>query len=221
MIIAAVGLAREARIAAGPDIHVVIGACNPEGLRERVRGAADKGACGIISIGIAGALSPMLRTGDCVIATAIHAGYHPQHTDARWTAALHERLPDALEAPILGMDSILSDVYQKRRQFARTGAAAVDTESHIVADVAAERGLPFVALRVVTDTARTNLPPAALKAIGPDGRTRVFSVMGSVLVGPGQVPLLIRTGSDARSAFRALLRCRKLLGPGLGFPDIR
>ncbi|HUJ46260.1 MAG TPA: hypothetical protein VLV55_03950, partial [Rhizomicrobium sp.] len=91
---------------------------------------------------------------------------------------------------------------------------------HIVAEIASEQGLPFAALRVITDTASTNLPPAALKAIGPEGKTRVFSVMGSVMAGPGQIPLLVRTGSDARTAFRALLRCRKLLGPGLGFPDL-
>jgi len=220
MIVAAVGLAREARIASGPSIEVVIGACDPNGLRERLKNAAGNGARGIISFGIAGALSPMLRTGDCVIATAVHAGYHPQQTDQAWTAALRGRLPDALPAPILGMDAILPDAHQKRRQFARTGAAAVDTESHIVAEIASEQGLPFAALRVITDTASTNLPPAALKAIGPEGKTRVFSVMGSVMAGPGQIPLLVRTGSDARTAFRALLRCRKLLGPGLGFPDL-
>ena len=218
-VLAVVGLKREATIAAGPEVVPVIGGSSGV-LRERIEGALDATVRGIISFGIAGALSPMLRTGDCVIATAIHAGYHPQHTNARWTKALRERLPSAIVAPILGMDSILSDAYQKRRQFARTGAAAVDTESHIVADVAAERGLPFAALRVITDTATTNLPQAALKAIGPQGRTKVFSVMGSVLAGPGQIPLLIRTGSDARTAFRALLRCRQLLGPGLGFPDL-
>jgi len=220
MIIAAVGLAREARIAAGPDVTVVIGACNPEGLRERLKKAASNGARGIISFGIAGALSPMLRTGDCVIATAVHAGYHPQETDQAWTAALRASLPDALSAPILGMDTILPDAHQKRRQFARTGAAAVDTESHIVAEIATECGLPFAALRVITDTATAHLPPAALKAIGPEGRTKILSVMSSVMAGPGQIPLLVRTGSDARTAFRALLRCRKLLGPGLGFPDL-
>jgi len=36
---------------------------------------------------------------------------------------------------------------------------------------------------------------------------------------PGQLPLLLRTAIDARTAFRALLRGRRLLGPGLAYPD--
>jgi len=117
------------------------------------------------------------------------------------------------------MDSIVDSAREKRRQFARTGAAAVDTESHIVAGMAAERGLPFAAIRVITDTAAANLPPAALTAIGPNGETKFWRVLGSVLLSPGQIPLLMRTGSDARAAFRVLLRCRKRLGPGFAAPD--
>jgi len=39
-----------------------------------------------------------------------------------------------------------------------TGALAVDTESHVVASVAAARGLPMAAVRVITDSAHYSLP---------------------------------------------------------------
>jgi hopanoid-associated phosphorylase len=214
MLVVAVGLAREARIAAAPGIKVVVGACDAAKLREKLSAAIDGGAKAILSFGIAGALSPMLRTGDCVIASAVHAGQRGLHTDQRWTAAIKERLPATLTAPILGTDSIVDSAHEKRRQFARTGAAAVDTESHIVAALAAERGLPFAAIRVITDTAAANLPAAALDAIGPDGEPKFWRVLGSVLLSPGQIPLLMQTGSDARAACRVLQRCRQRLGPG-------
>jgi hopanoid-associated phosphorylase len=213
MLVVAVGLAREARIAAAPDAKIVIGACDVSRLREQATAAADAGAKAFLSFGVAGALSPMLRTGDCVIASAVHIGQRHVHADERWTAAIKERLPATLTAPILGMDAIIDSAREKRRQFARTGAAAVDTESHVVAAIAAERGLPFAAIRVITDTAVVNLPPAALDAIGPDGKPKFWRVLGSVLLSPGQIPLLMRTGSDARAAFRVLSRCRQRLGP--------
>lgn len=213
MLVVAVGLAREAKIAAAPDVKIVVGACDAARLREQLSAAAGEGAKALLSFGLAGALSPMLRTGDCVIASAVHIGPRNLHADERWMAAIKERLPATLTAPILGMDSIVDSAREKRRQFARTGAAAVDTESHIVATVAAERGLPFAAVRVVTDTAAANLPPAALDAIGPEGETKFWRVVGSVLLSPGQIPLLMQTGSDARAAFRVLTRCRQRLGP--------
>lgn len=213
MLVVAVGLAREARISAAPDVKVVIGACDAARLREQLSAAANEGAKAFVSFGLAGALSPMLRTGDCVIGSAVHIGQRHVHTDASWTAAIKERLPASLMAPILGMDAIVDSAREKRRQFARTGAAAVDMESHIVATIAAERGLPFAAIRVVTDTAGVNLPPAALDAIGPDGETKFWRVLRSILLSPGQIPLLMQAGRDARTGFRALSRCRQRLGP--------
>ena len=50
-----------------------------------------------------------------------------------------------------------------------TGAVAVDMESHIAAAYAAEAGLPFAALRVVSDPAGRALPALAMAAIKPNG----------------------------------------------------
>ena len=60
---------------------------------------------------------------------------------------------------------------QAKQALRRTsGAAAVDTESHIVAGVAAAHRLPFVAFRVVADSVRRTLPPAVhVAALGDLG----------------------------------------------------
>ena len=50
-----------------------------------------------------------------------------------------------------------------------TGAAAADMESHVVARLAAELGLPFAVLRVIADPAEREVPPAALAGMRADG----------------------------------------------------
>ena len=101
-----------------------------------------------------------------------------------------------------------------------TGAAAVDTESHIAAAMAADHGLPFAAFRVVADAAERNLPPAACEALRPDGKISGVAVLRSLARTPGQIPALARTAIDARIALRALSRGRRLLGLRLGYPDL-
>jgi len=71
MIVAVCGMEREARIAAGGDVVTVVGGSSGR-LRERLESVL-AGARGVISIGIAGALSPQLRPGDFVVAAAILA----------------------------------------------------------------------------------------------------------------------------------------------------
>ena len=117
------------------------------------------------------------------------------------------------------MDVLITEPDAKRALRRVTGAAAVDTESHIAAAIAAAHRLPFAAIRVVADSARRSLPPVALVALAADGKISGRAVLASLARTPGQLPSLLRTAIDARTAFRALLRGRRLLGPGLAYPD--
>ena len=85
-------------------------------------------------------------------------------------------------------------------------------ESHVAAAFAARHGLPFGAIRIVSDGADHVLPPAAGTAMRPDGSIDVFGVVRSLARDPGQIPALIATARDAAVAFRALGRVRGLLG---------
>ena len=53
-----------------------------------------------------------------------------------------------------------------------------------------------------------------------DGGVDLPAVLRSLLLAPWQLPALIRTGLEAETAFRALLRGHRLLGPGFGGPDV-
>ncbi|HKT53359.1 MAG TPA: hypothetical protein VJP88_02835 [Caulobacteraceae bacterium] len=217
MILAATGLKREARSLGGPSVHVVAGGGDRRRL-ERELGDAARGAAGVISIGLGGALAADLRPGDWVVASGVRTldASEPTPTDPAWTASLLRRLPGARSGLIFGSDIIVADQASKARAHALTGAAVVDMESHVAAAIAARHGLPFVAARVVSDAADRSLPRAALAGMAADGGMDLLAVIRALVRDPSQLPALIRTGGEAETAFRALSRGRDLLGPGLG-----
>ncbi len=141
-IIAAVGLAREARIAEGEGVLAVIGGGDVAALGEALRVAAP-GAAGIISFGIAGGLDPALKPGRCIIGSAVREGQSRWETDEVWSKNLQVALPKAIVGDVVGLDWPAASVKQKRLLRSATGALAVDMESHVVARVAKNAGLPF------------------------------------------------------------------------------
>ncbi len=221
MIIAATGLVREARVVAGLGVTAISGGGRSALLREKLERALAQGADGIISIGIAGGLAPSLKSGDCVIASAIVTEGQHIPTDASWTARLSARLPAALVGPLTSSDGIIFGKMSKAALFHATGAYAVDMESHIAARLAGLHRIPFAALRTIADPAHRKLPPLVSRAITQDGTVNLSAVLKAILLDPRQIPALIRTARESNAAFQALLRCRNALGLGLAGPDGR
>jgi adenosylhomocysteine nucleosidase len=219
-IIAVTGLAKEARIAAGLGVRAIAGGGNARALAGALERELAGGALAVISFGIAGGLTEDVASGTWVVARAVVSSAKRWPCDAAWTAVIRERLPGAIAADLAGTDQPVMDPAAKSALHDATGAAAVDTESHIAAAVAASYGLPFAVFRVIADSARRQLPPAAAVALTPEGKINRPAVLGSLARAPEQLPLLWRTAIDARKAFRALLRGRRLLGPGLAYPDL-
>jgi adenosylhomocysteine nucleosidase len=223
MIIAVTGLAREARLVAGPDIRPVVGGGDAAALEQRLTAELElaNGARRILSIGICGALSPELRVGDTIIASEIVDRTDSYPTNGPWSRDLASRLPNAVMAPLAGIDEVAADRETKEKLRARTRASAVDMESHIAARVARTKGVPFAALRIVSDGAHRTLPPAARVAMRPTGGIDVGAVVRAVMRAPRQLPALMRTAWEAEIAFAALFRCRSALDGGLAGADLR
>ncbi len=221
-MIIVVGLAFEARIAAGPGVRVI---CSGHGrnlaakLDEAIAEArALTGGCpGIVSFGVAGGLAPNLRPGACVIATAILSESRRMKTDAAWSQKLMRTMPDAVAGALMGVPAPVAHPDSKRALHQRTGAIAVDMESHIVAAVGARHNVPVAAIRVITDPARRALPASAVAAMRPDGTTDIVAMIRSVMRSPRELSALFRTALDARAARATLIRGRRLLDPALGF----
>src|SRR4030088_2242521 len=215
-VVAVTCLALEARIALGPGVSVIC--THASQLIAALERAAKRGASGIISFGIAGGLAPHLAAGDWVVGSRVRTEEECFPTDRAWARALLAALPGAVHAEIIGADAPVAHPQEKRRLHARTGAVAVDNESHVAARIAAAYRIPFAACRAIIDSAHRDLSPAAMVGVRPDGTPDVLAVFRSVAKQPSQLPALIRTAVDARIAGAALRRGRRQLGAGLGFP---
>jgi adenosylhomocysteine nucleosidase len=209
-VIALVGLAFEARIAAGPGVLV---ACRGRKTPDLLRLAIGAGCRSIISFGVAGGLAPDLTPGDCVVASAIIDFPTVRPTDPLWSRKLADVIPGARHGPIMGVNSIVSDPADKRKLHAISRAVAVDMESHLVARLADAHGLAFAAVRVIIDPAHRRVPPAALLAMAPGGSTDVSAMVREILARPSQVSPLMRLAADAIAARASLVRLRRALGP--------
>lgn len=217
------GLAAEARVAAGAHMSVIWGAGDSERLATKLEHAiSHNNVSAIVSFGIAGGLAPGVCAGTPLVARAIIAEDGQIYESHRaWAHRLATALGGAPIVDMAGVDVPVADPSHKRALHVATGAVSVDTESHIAARLAAAYNLPFAAFRVVADPAERRLPHAALVGLGQDGKVAVGPVMRSLLREPRQLPHLVRTAIDTRSAFDSLLRGRQMLAGGFGFADLR
>jgi adenosylhomocysteine nucleosidase len=210
------GLKREAAILAGPGRLAICG--DGSTLRAALAGLADKHISTVISWGVCGGLDPRLRPGDLILGAEVVSAEGRIAADEAVTSSLAERLigggARVTVEPVAGVDSPVSTARAKAELRAATGAAAVDMESLIAGRFALERRRPFAILRAVADPADRDLPPLALKAVGPDGGINVQAVIGELIRSPWRLAGLRALAADSRAAFQALKRCRSLL-PGL------
>jgi adenosylhomocysteine nucleosidase len=217
-VLAFVGLLFEARIAAGPGV-VVFCRQTGRGIAESLERAINGGCRSIISFGVAGGLSPDLRPGDWVIASRVESVRGTYATSFLLSRKLLECVPGAEYSPIAGVDVPILSAAAKRQLHEMSGVSAVDMESHMVAEFATARGLDFGAIRVVIDPAERSVPMAALMGLRPDGSTDVKAVLRGLIRSPQELPLLARVVGDAFAARNALIKIRRMLGPGLGLLD--
>lgn len=215
-VVAAVGLAFEAKIAAGPGV-TVLGRGGRGGLLASVERAIHRGCRGIVSFGIAGGLLQGLRPGAFVVGSSvIDVSGERWPTCPNWSARLLQSLPGAIHAPIAGSEGPVAHPAVKRLLHKKTGAAIVDMESHLAARLAAKHGVAFAALRVVCDPSHRALPSAALAGMRDDGSTDGLAVLRGLAGRPSAFPGVMRAAFDAAAARAHLERARALVGASFG-----
>jgi hopanoid-associated phosphorylase len=217
-VIVAAGMAFEARIAKGAGVRAVYGQKREVYMR-KLHDFARAGARGIISFGVAGGLSPLLKPGDVVVASSVVTARGSFSTDSRWSQSLQNALTHAVSGPTFAADATVMTVLEKEALWKGTGAAAVDMESGAAAEVANYHELPFAVLRVIIDPAHRSIPVSATVGARENGTTDALAVMRSLMQRPGDLGEIIRLADDARKANRSLFRCRKALGPFFSLLD--
>jgi adenosylhomocysteine nucleosidase len=157
---------------------------------------------------MAGGLDPELSPGTIFLPSEVisrdgtaflTASYWRQRLSA--AIAVHRPLT---HGKLLTSAQAIEAVADKTAAFRETGAAAVDMESVAVAQLAALHGLPFIAVRVMVDTARDELP-RAIMAASRSGHVHIWSLIGALALAPAELGPLIRLAQRYRAARRSLV----------------
>ena len=135
-------------------------------------------------------------------------------TAPSWCESVSSALPPGRgvgRGPLLTAASALATTAAKQEARRRTGACAVDMESSAVAQVADDHGVPFIAVRVIVDTARDGIPDAVARA-SRAGKVRLGRLVLGLLRSPLQIGPLLRLARRYRVALRSLEAIARLGG---------
>lgn len=169
------------------------------GAAAAARGGAAIAAGGwraILAVGFCGALDPALAVGDLVAAERVV----DEATGEGFAA------DPALLAAAPGRRGVLVSarrIARTPRERALLEGTAVDLESAALARAARDAGVPFLALRAVTDTTRHRLPDFE-RMTGGTGALRPWPAARYFLARPRELPQLVRLAPAAGRAGRAL-----------------
>jgi adenosylhomocysteine nucleosidase len=171
------------------------------------RSLVEAGAAALMSFGLAGGLDPSLSAGAVVLPSEVISRDGARwSTSARWreqlSAAVAKGRPVAA-GTLLSSPQPIGTVADKAAAFRDTGAVAVDMESLGIAEVAAAYGLPFIALRVIVDTAADVLPRAVVTA-SRGGQVSIGRLIAGLVAAPMDLIPLIRLAQRYRAATRSL-----------------
>jgi nucleoside phosphorylase len=150
---------------------------------------------GVVVVGVAGGLTFDLEPGALLVGREVLTdGVPAPPPDSRWLA----RIPDdraVHRGTIVSRSSMLCTRESKARARAllrRGGSAAVDLETATVAEVAASRGVSYIAVRAISDTAGESLPIDFNRFRDDSGRIDRFRVARHSMFRPGLVTPLWR-----------------------------
>jgi adenosylhomocysteine nucleosidase len=166
------------------------------------------GATALASWGMAGGLDPSLAAGTIFLPDEVLA---PEGAPIATAREWRERLASALatrrpvtQGRLLTSRTAIGSPAEKATLFRTTGAAAVDMESLAVAEVASAHQLPFIAVRVIVDSAVDALPRAVTAAADNEGHLQIWRLMAALARTPADLAPLLRLASRYRAANRSL-----------------
>ncbi|WNJ98781.1 hypothetical protein L2D14_12995 [Thalassospiraceae bacterium LMO-JJ14] len=195
--------------------YVRLSGARPSRARDGVAALIGLGVDGILSFGSAGGVSPLLQPGDLVIADRVmNSDGHAFAADSDWCGRL-AAVFNIQTSIVAGVDYVAGS--EDKAWFKREGIAALDMESHIVAAMADEAGIPFAVLRAIIDPAGYDIPGYALDSVRPDGSISLLPVIAGVCLQPWTIGRLLDLNRYNRQAMESLSGATRVLGPGFGF----
>jgi len=173
-----------------------------------------RGVTALLSWGTAGGLVPGLPPGTLVLPrTVMRSESSLFQVDPSWHERLRSRLQghvDLCTETIIESPTALMTSEEKRALADRTGAVAVDMESAAVASAAEQAGLPFVALRVISDPVAQTLPSCVLSAYDASGHLNTRRLLKGLARHPEELLGWLHLTTSFRKAQKTLTRIARL-----------
>lgn len=171
----------------------------------------------VLSVGTAGGLSDELDTGDIVLCSHLHAwtggteGPEPVTADERLLAAAEETARETGASVRSGgsvtVDEVAWGPEEKRRLREWMSHDIVEMESYWVGKAAREAGVPFLAVRVVSDGHGESVPhvPGMVTAEGTVDQSAILAYVQENPEAAPKLAQLYERGLRARDSLRAFL----------------
>jgi len=190
----------------GRDVALVVSGIGEERAYETARAVLSSlTASAYVSVGLSGSLNEGLKPGAVVVGESVKCACNGEvfHSDAALLSAASEAIKKGAGAtfgPLYASSVVVTTSADKYRLAAETGCVALDMETCGAARGAFGAGVPFMAVRVVSDGLDDDLP-VDFNRFTKDGKMDWPRFMAHVLTHPGTIPPLMRLGR--RSALAA------------------
>ena len=163
--------------------------------REMIR---ESSLCGLVSIGFAGGLNGSIRAGELVLAEEVI----DQISGERFPC---DQALTPISSPhrgkLLSVPEVVSSASEKRSLGSFWNALAVDMESAGVGRAAREAGLPFGAVKSITDGSDHSLAIDFQRCRSQNGKLSFWRILREAFRSPGGLRDLVRlTGNSRRAA---------------------
>ena len=198
-------------------LQVALSGAGPERAREAAGKLARYGEPRLLmSAGFAGALFDELSVGEMVFGSKAESG-KPDKPGLAGDQSLLERYGDGLpgvSGPILSLDRVIVSGEEKRKASEQhRDCIAVDMETYALAEAAHEKGLPWCALRVISDSLHEDLPLDFNRYLKKDGQADVARIAVAAISNPKTGIRLARFGKQTLQARTQLAtQIQKFLG---------
>jgi adenosylhomocysteine nucleosidase len=212
-------------IAVDADVLLCWSGIGPTAARAASEALLAAGATALVSWGVAAGLDATTAPGTLVLADRVVdlPPLDPMElwSSASWNDRIAAHLPPGIRlvrGPIGATDRVLSSRADKRAAASR-GAVAADMETAAVARAAGRAGIPWIAVRAVSDTSDRSLPSAVAVAIDSAGRVRLSRLAAGLVRRPAELLQLPGLASGFAAAIRTLRAVSAAIGANLLAPQ--
>jgi adenosylhomocysteine nucleosidase len=189
---------RQARELKSVRIHVSgIGRNRTRLALEKIFSESNSRPC-IIAAGFCGALQPDLKVGDVVIASEVI-----DQSGHSWPISGKIDHLEQRKLRLLTVNHLIATAADKKRLGEVHKADVVDMETATVAELCTARGVPFMAVRAVSDAVDTELSPQLVRLLS-GGHVSAWKAIRALVGKPSLLGEFRRLAKDTRLAARKL-----------------